>query len=484
MGAPRWSWIGSSAKSGRIRVYPVVSGAHRPNSSRRWLGSACLAIGSALVVATSAPATSLVRDTALPVGSPPFVLGRLHPAGPLVPGMLAIRFTHEQLDYPEPPVTPLDPAARLISEAKWRREELEVGYGIGYGLTARADFRYAAAERDADLESPAWEVKGGEDLSLLLGLTSPLLLGRIQGRLEGGLAFGTGSETEIASDSARVRPFTSGESRGRIGAAVSAALTRPDRVVAIHLHAEAVRMAGGEPPSGIAGTPFREQRPLITAGAIDPDRLDLRFGASFTHRRGLLYAEIEWPVLLEEESLIASREVPWMVSPGCAFRIRGIEIGGQVDLPWVEDVPETAYDPRATTPDWALRIKLGADWGIFDRDRDHDLVPDSRDRCPRDPEDRDHFQDEDGCPDPDNDGDGVPDSRDRCPDAAEDVDDFQDEDGCPEPDNDHDGIPDAVDLCPQTAEDPDGFEDADGCPESGPAIPPPGEQGSNPEGAK
>jgi hypothetical protein len=484
MGSPRWSWIGKEAKFGRTRV-PTALDTMRLNFSRRSGTGARLAVLGAVLASKIAGAAPLVPDMALPAGSPPFVLGRLHPAGPLLPGLLAIRFTHEQLTYPDPPVAPADPAAELLDGAEWRREELEVGYGLGLGLTVRADLRFASAKRAGSDDHQAWEASGGEDLSLLVGATSPKLLGRIQARIEGGLALDSGADVEIQADSSRaIRPFTSGESRPRIGAAVSAALTRPDRVVSIHFHAEAIRMEGGQPPNGVAGTPFREQRPLITTGDLDPDRLDLRFGFSFTHRRGLLYAEVEWPVLLEERELISSREVPRMVSPGCALRIRGIEIGGQVDLPWVEDVPETAYDPRATTPDWALRIRLGTDWGIFDRDRDHDLVPDSRDRCPEDPEDRDHYQDEDGCPDPDNDGDGFPDVQDRCPDAAEDLDDFQDEDGCPEPDNDHDGIPDAVDLCPQTAEDPDGYEDQDGCPEAGPVVPPPAEQESNPQGAR
>ncbi|HEX7972055.1 MAG TPA: OmpA family protein, partial [Thiobacillus sp.] len=64
------------------------------------------------------------------------------------------------------------------------------------------------------------------------------------------------------------------------------------------------------------------------------------------------------------------------------------------------------------------------------------------------PEDKDGFQDEDGCPDPDNDGDGIPDDLDRCPLDPEDTDGFQDEDGCPDPDNDGDGIVDKVDACP------------------------------------
>jgi hypothetical protein len=51
-----------------------------------------------------------------------------------------------------------------------------------------------------------------------------------------------------------------------------------------------------------------------------------------------------------------------------------------------------------------------------------------------------------------------------CP---EDKDGFQDEDGCPDPDNDNDGIPDAVDKCPNEPETVNGFQDGDGCPDSG-----------------
>jgi outer membrane protein OmpA-like peptidoglycan-associated protein len=98
-------------------------------------------------------------------------------------------------------------------------------------------------------------------------------------------------------------------------------------------------------------------------------------------------------------------------------------------------------------------------------DRDGDGIPDSVDACPDDPEDKDGFQDEDGCPDPDNDGDGIPDAKDQCPNEPEDKDGFQDDDGCPDRDNDNDGIPDAADKCPNDPEDKDGFEDDDGCPD-------------------
>jgi len=61
------------------------------------------------------------------------------------------------------------------------------------------------------------------------------------------------------------------------------------------------------------------------------------------------------------------------------------------------------------------------------------------------------------------DDDGIVDKRDNCPQAAEDKDGFEDEDGCPDLDNDNDGIPDVVDECDNEAEDKDGYKDADGC---------------------
>jgi len=63
----------------------------------------------------------------------------------------------------------------------------------------------------------------------------------------------------------------------------------------------------------------------------------------------------------------------------------------------------------------------------------------------------------------DSDGDGVPDYRDDCRYQPEDRDGFQDEDGCPDPDNDHDGIPDDLDECPTQPEEPGG--NRDGCPD-------------------
>ncbi len=86
-----------------------------------------------------------------------------------------------------------------------------------------------------------------------------------------------------------------------------------------------------------------------------------------------------------------------------------------------------------------------------DKDTDGDGVFDSGDKCLNEKEDKDGFEDDDGCPDIDNDNDGIIDNVDKCPDVAEDKDTYEDFDGCPEADNDGDGVLDAADVCPNKA---------------------------------
>ncbi|MEW5852570.1 MAG: OmpA family protein [Myxococcota bacterium] len=123
-------------------------------------------------------------------------------------------------------------------------------------------------------------------------------------------------------------------------------------------------------------------------------------------------------------------------------------------------------------------------------DQDGDGITDDVDQCPVEPEDRDAFQDEDGCPEPDNDADGVLDPEDTCPnvpgpaanhgcpvtdrdgdgvqddrDACPDEPGLPERDGCPARDADNDGILDEKDGCPADPEDVDGHMDEDGCPD-------------------
>jgi hypothetical protein len=60
----------------------------------------------------------------------------------------------------------------------------------------------------------------------------------------------------------------------------------------------------------------------------------------------------------------------------------------------------------------------------------------------------------------DTDGDGIHDNLDKCVDKPEDKDGFQDADGCPDLDNDKDGIADIKDKCPNKA----GSAKSNGCP--------------------
>ncbi len=68
-------------------------------------------------------------------------------------------------------------------------------------------------------------------------------------------------------------------------------------------------------------------------------------------------------------------------------------------------------------------------------------------------------------PPPDKDRDGVPDDKDACPNRPEDKDGYEDEDGCPELDNDSDGVIDGLDECQGKPETYNGFKDDDGCPD-------------------
>jgi outer membrane protein OmpA-like peptidoglycan-associated protein len=100
----------------------------------------------------------------------------------------------------------------------------------------------------------------------------------------------------------------------------------------------------------------------------------------------------------------------------------------------------TGLSPGVGSPD--LRVGVGVAFGEnpsyrprpnpTSHDRDGDGILDADDECPRDPEDPDGFQDEDGCPDDDNDRDGVMDRDDGCPIAPETRNGISDRDGCPD----------------------------------------------------
>jgi OOP family OmpA-OmpF porin len=135
-------------------------------------------------------------------------------------------------------------------------------------------------------------------------------------------------------------------------------------------------------------------------------------------------------------------------------------------------------DPSGVTTDFEVLAGVSRDFGakkptikkeevkpVADQDPDKDGIVGAADKCPNEPEDKDGFEDDNGCPDLDNDNDGIADATDKCPLEPEDKDNFEDDNGCPDPDNDADGVPDAADKCGDQPETKNGFEDEDGCPD-------------------
>ncbi len=168
---------------------------------------------------------------------------------------------------------------------------------------------------------------------------------------------------------------------------------------------------------------------------------------------------------------------PLMLSPGVRLNTPVglyVSLGGDFTLysrnhkenwaPDHGDMEEWEYETYVA-PKIGVQFSMGWNGYLTAQDSDKDGIKDDDDRCPKDPEDLDRYEDNDGCPDKDNDKDGIEDEKDKCPDKAEDRDGFEDEDGCPDLDNDKDGIPDLNDKCPKVAEDFDGIEDEDGCPD-------------------
>ncbi|MBL0213438.1 MAG: OmpA family protein [Myxococcales bacterium] len=122
------------------------------------------------------------------------------------------------------------------------------------------------------------------------------------------------------------------------------------------------------------------------------------------------------------------------------------------------------------TPDWRVLagVRVGTGPAAAKRepikilDTDGDGFVDSVDRCPKEPENVNSFEDDDGCPDdPDPDKDGILGTADQCPLQAEDVDGFEDANGCPDPDNDNDTVLDVDDAC----RDVPGLVAMKGCPD-------------------
>jgi OOP family OmpA-OmpF porin len=196
------------------------------------------------------------------------------------------------------------------------------------------------------------------------------------------------------------------------------------------------------------------------------------------------------------DTTVVPSDTDGMLHAGVGFKIAmgqhaGLRLEGRVLVPpavFGDKIPvgnETGFDG----PDWEALGGLYLNFGEVERtsqtivqrevvnmlppappDPDGDGIAGKADKCPDVAEDKDGFEDEDGCPEPDNDKDGIPDAQDKCPNKPETINGIDDEDGCPEEDTDGDGILGSRDKCPDEPETKNGYKDEDGCPDEIPSA--------------
>ncbi|MEZ4273221.1 MAG: hypothetical protein R3C68_17830 [Myxococcota bacterium] len=195
--------------------------------------------------------------------------------------------------------------------------------------------------------------------------------------------------------------------------------------------------------AGNLGFLFREIVPSRTVGLAVEHEVIVRLGTSYDLRQRTgapVHPGSHRGIYPAQRSLGRQQYRGLRVVGGIGFDITdrfnillagGTAIAGAYSIPDYRGIVTLSYSERFS-------------------DRDNDLVEDSDDRCPVVAEDRDGFEDTDGCPDEDNDKDFLLDA----------------EDSALCPDRDKDGLLDGKDKCPDEAEDNDGFEDDDGCPTS------------------
>lgn len=163
------------------------------------------------------------------------------------------------------------------------------------------------------------------------------------------------------------------------------------------------------------------------------------------------------------------KDIDFMVNAGPGLLIPiGKTLNFRTDLRWLVNLGTESFRLQGDRfIDWEWTAGLALSFG-GPKDSDKDGILDADDLCPDEAEDKDGFEDANGCPDLDNDGDGISDTEEgttaegeSCANLPEDMDGFEDANGCPDPDNDDDGILDADDVCPEVA----GAATAKGCPD-------------------
>jgi OmpA-OmpF porin, OOP family len=252
------------------------------------------------------------------------------------------------------------------------------------------------------------------------------------------------------------------------------------RLIAISLEATLGAKVRGRQRTFV-GEDFGNELPWGVALGVRPQAFGLDSGGHFTwvlETRGQVAltpsfgSGAQSPVLLGLSSRYAVGDVSAIIGAELPLNdaVGSPKVRGVLGISWAPRFLDQDNDGVADDVDECPELAEDKDGfedqdGCPDFDNDDDGVPDEEDQCPTQQEDEDEFQDDDGCPDPDNDGDGIPDAKDQCPNEAGPATGTAKGLGCPQKDADNDGVDDSVDKCPTEAEDKDGFQDEDGCPD-------------------
>jgi OmpA-OmpF porin, OOP family len=167
----------------------------------------------------------------------------------------------------------------------------------------------------------------------------------------------------------------------------------------VRLRAEEASFAC-RPPLADCASRFGHELPFYGAVALHPSELGIdpegRFGVT-------LEAFGRMPLTPTSPT---DSTLPWALSVGGTARWRAGDVAvlGGVHGSLLESVGVAPFSAM-----------VGMSFAPRSSDIDDDGLPDDVDTCPTWSEDRDGFEDSDGCPETDNDLDGVPDPMDDCP---------------------------------------------------------------------
>lgn len=293
-------------------------------------------------------------------------------------------------------------------------ERAMIGLDLPVLLSQAGDEPTPEAQRVLGTSSLPGQALGDLGLTTKLTAVKPTLgtLGGFGLALHQRFTFPTGSEASYVGEGAMT-------SETRLLAEYRLVAVGLHLATGVKLRAEEAQVACADRPAGDAGCPtrFGHELPFGLGLTLKPQA----FGIDQDGRITLFLETHGYLPLAPIGPFQSSRVAAAQLGLGARYALGDVSLFGGVEAALVGGVGNPP-----------VRAMLSIAWAPRVKDADSDGVPDDADACRELGEDKDGFQDDDGCPEGDNDEDGVVDEEDRCPAAQEDEDGVEDEDGCPD----------------------------------------------------